>query len=130
MSEWMLELRGHVFDLKSLSDLFTMPDCLVIEEGGDYRLKSTAFDALANDAEVYEKAKALMPEINGAAGIYHQGYRNVQLSGGVISVSDDGTRKRYIYEAVTDTLRLTDSADVSGGVAVSKGPTPADGAMK
>ncbi len=130
MAEWLVELRGHEFDLKILADLFTTDGCLIFEESGEFRLKSDAFDALGSDAEVYERAKSLMVDINGIARVYEHGYRNVNPSGGIISVGADGTRKRYIHVAVSDTLRLSDSVEVAGGVAGVKGPTPADQAIK
>lgn len=130
MGEWLVELRGHVFDLRDLADLFTTPDLLVVQEGEEFRLKSTAFDALASEDDVYAKAKALMPSLNGIASVYVTGYRNVGISGGIISIDAGGTRKRYIYEAVTEEIRLKASVDVAGGVAVARGPTEADAAIK
>ena len=130
MGEWLVELRGHVFDLRGLADLFTTPDLLVVQEGEEFRLKSTAFDALASEDEVYAKSKSLMPSLNGIASVYVTGYRNVGMSGGIISTDAGGTRKRYIYEAITDEIRFKDSVDAAGGVAVPKGPTEADAAIK
>jgi len=130
MGEWLVELRGHVFDLRDLADLFTTPDLLVVREGEEFCLKSTAFDALASEDDVYAKAKSLMPSLNGIASVYVTGYRNVGISGGIISIDAGGTRKRYIYEAVTEEIRLKASVDVAGGVAVARGPTEADAAIK
>jgi hypothetical protein len=130
MAEWIVELRGHVFDLEALADLFPAPDCHVFAEGGDYRLKSTLFNALADDAEVYAKAKCLMPTINGLASVFHPGYRNVTLSGGIASVDADGTRKRFIHESLTETIRFKDSAEAAGGATVGKCSNPAADAVK
>ena len=130
MAEWLVELRGHEFDLKTLAVVFTTNDCLIFEEGGEFRLKSNEFDDLGGDAEVYERAKSLMVDINGITNVYEHGYRNVNPSGGIISVGADGTRKRYIHVAVSDTLRLSDSVEADGGVADVKGRTPADQAIK
>ena len=66
----------------------------------------------------------------GIASVYVTGYRNVGMSGGIISIDAGGTRKRYIYEAVTEEIRLKASVDVAGGVAVARGPTEADAAIK
>ena len=71
-----------------------------------------------------------MPSLNGIASVYVTGYRNVGMSGGIISIDAGGTRKRYIYEAVTEEIRLKASVDVAGGVAVARGPTEADAAIK
>jgi hypothetical protein len=130
MAEWLVELRGHEFDLRSLANLFTTDDCLVFEEAEEFRLKAKAFDALSSDAEVFAKTKSLTVELNGIASVYTCGYRNVSLAGGIISVAADGTRKRSIFEAVTDGLRLSDSVEATGGVAGVKCPTQADLAMK
>ena len=56
MAEWLVELRGHVFDLEHLAALFTAPLLLVVKDGYDYRLKSTEFDSLDSSAEVHAKA--------------------------------------------------------------------------
>jgi hypothetical protein len=56
--------------------------------------------------------------------------KNVNLAGGIISVSADGTRKRAIFEAVSDGLQLSDFVEATGGTAGVKSPTPADLAMK
>jgi hypothetical protein len=95
MGEWLVELRGPVFDLRDLADLFTTPDLLVVQEGEEFRLKSTAFDALASEDEVYAKAKSLMPSLNGIASVYVTGYRNVGMSGGIRARSQNAAMLQY-----------------------------------
>ena len=130
MADWLVELRGHTFDLEDLANLFTTPDLLILKEGEEFLLKSTAFDALANADEVYAKAKSLMPSLNGIASVYVAGYRNVGMSGVVVSIDAGGTRKRHIYLSVdAGDFRIRGSADVAGDVVAPKGPTPADAAI-
>jgi hypothetical protein len=97
MVGWLVELRGHEFDLRSLANLFTTDDCLIFEEVGEFRLKSSAFDGLGSNAEVFATARSLMVDLNGIASVYECGYRNVNLARGIISIAADGTRKRSIF---------------------------------
>jgi hypothetical protein len=85
---------------------------------------------LSSDGEVFAKARSLIVDLNGIASVYECGYKNVNLAGGIISVSADGTRKRAIFEAVSDGLRLGDFVEATGGTAGVKSPTPAELAMK
>ena len=99
MAVWLVELQGQTYDLEELANVFTTPDLLILREGDAFLLKSSAFDALA-DTDVYAKAKAFMPSLNGIASVYATGYRNVGMSGAVISIDADGTRRRSIYVSV------------------------------
>jgi hypothetical protein len=65
----------------------TIPDLRVFEEDGVYYLKSTEFDGLPGEDEVYAHAKDRMPVLNGIASVHMDGYRNVGVSGGGSSPS-------------------------------------------
>src|SRR5262249_25797375 len=96
---------------------------------GEFGLKSTAFDGLGSEDEVYSRAKSLMPTVNGIASMCEPGFRNVGLAGGVVLIDAVGNRSRYVYAATSDAVRMGGSADAAGGVVAPRGPTPADAAM-
>ena len=130
MQEYLIELRGHKFDLENLAKLLTADDFAVIKEGEEFRLKCTAFNSLTNEDMVFAAAKSLLPSVNGVGFIYADGFRAVELSGGVIAIDGQGTRKRYVYESVHQGLRIGQSAEVASDHATPQGPTPGDEAIK
>jgi hypothetical protein len=128
MAEWLVELRGHIFDLEHLAALFTTPLLLVVREGDEFRLKSTEFDALGTSEEVHAKAEQLMITLNGIASVYADHYRNVEISGGLVCIDADGAKKRYVLAAACGSFRMKGSAATLtiGGEPVPPKPTQAD----
>jgi hypothetical protein len=108
MTQWAVQLTGHKFDLEDLPTWFTSPDIEVIEENGEYYLKSIDFEAFSNGADARERAKELLEEINGAGKLFSSQFRPVNI-GGKIREGD----KTHIYlEAEPGEIRVKGSAVV------------------
>lgn len=105
MKEWWVRLQGEQFDLQELPLLFSSPEVTVFEEEGEYYLKSTEFNSLADASYVLETATHILELINGAAILHFGNFRPVQASGSVIGIDEDGSRKGFVFVSATLTSR-------------------------
>jgi hypothetical protein len=105
MTEWLVRLKGHEFDLEELCDHFTSADRNVKkEEDGYYYLRSSDFDQMSEPDAVSERAQDLMERINGAAKLLSGvSYRPVEFDV-VIRVDDDG--KRHHHMTLSSTIEM------------------------
>lgn len=120
MSEWLVPLEGHKFDLEELPRWFTSPDLEVIEEEGNYYLKSNEFNSFSESSEVRERAEELLQDINGAAKIYSSEYRPINI-GSLIKIDENGIR--HHYKEVKETINVRGK----GYVEVTKADTSEGG---
>jgi hypothetical protein len=102
MTEWLVRLQGHEFDLEELSDRFTSADRNVTkDEDGYYYLRSSDFDQVSDPDAVRERAFRLIELMNGATKLYTGGsYRPVEFDV-VTRVDDDGKRHHHITLSAT-----------------------------
>jgi hypothetical protein len=98
MSEWLVRLKGHEFDLEDLSGHFNSPKRNVRKDkDGYYYLRSSGFDPLADDAAIRERALELIEHMNGAAKIYSgESFRTVEFNG-ISYVDEEGQRHNFVY---------------------------------
>jgi hypothetical protein len=97
MKEWLVRLKGDVFDLQGLLVLFSSPKATVLEEGGNYYLKSTDFNLLTDAGDVLEAAKYILQIVNGAAMLHLENFLVVQVHPSVIGIDQDGKRHQFSF---------------------------------
>ena len=98
MSEWLIRLKGHEFDLEDLSGHFNSPKRNVRkDEDGYYCLRSSRFESLADDNAVRECGLELIEHMNGAAKIHSgESFRTVEFDG-ISYVDEEGQRHNFVY---------------------------------
>lgn len=67
LEEWLVGLRGKLFDLQQLPNLFVSPEATVVEEHGLYYLKSIDFSHLIDASDVLKNKGHTLEVMNGAA---------------------------------------------------------------
>ncbi len=102
MTEWLVRLKGHEFDLEELSDHFTSADRNVKkEEDGYYYLRSSDLNELDEPDAVRERAFKFIELVNGATKLYTRGsYRPVEFDV-VTRIDDSGNRHHHITLSAT-----------------------------
>src|SRR5687767_12249400 len=90
MTEWLVRLDGHPFDLDDLAKRFTTPKARVIIEEGDYYLASTDFDALAEVDAIRRRGLQILEHMNGIMKVRGDGFQSVTLHS-VLNKQPDGT---------------------------------------
>lgn len=82
---WRVALSGHIFDLETLHEQFPSGDPRVVRDGDRFFLESADLDVLApNHVEVLERAKSLLPPMNGAAQLADPKHQAVAASGQIV----------------------------------------------
>ncbi len=102
MTEWLVRLKGHEFDLEELSDHFASAKCNVKKDDDDYYyLRSSDLDQMSDPDVVSERAQELIAHMNGATKLLSGGsYRPVEFDA-VTQVGDDGKRHHHITLSAT-----------------------------
>jgi hypothetical protein len=97
MQEWIIELRGHKFDLQNLGDWFSSSLIRVTREHNSYYLWSSKFTHLIEAEEVRQCALTLLQRMNALAKIHSGEFKNVEL-GNVLRRGNDGKPPhQYIF---------------------------------
>lgn len=78
---WKARLRGHSFDLDTLTDMFREGEPTVGADDDCHYLRSSTFDGLTDVSAVKERAVELLDYMNGIARVLDPSYRNVELTG-------------------------------------------------
>lgn len=76
---WWVELRGDVRGLEALARLFATDDPTITQRGGQYFLRSTEFEEMADEQEVRLRAAGLLREASGAASIQGEAVGRVEV---------------------------------------------------
>ncbi len=98
MKGWMVRLTGDAFDLAEMAKLFATTDATVIRDGAHYYLTSLDFEATAQAANVYGRAKVLLARLNDIATFCEPIFREVHVEG-VARVMPDGSRPIAFFES-------------------------------
>ncbi len=109
MSEWCVKLEGHKFDLEDLPTWFSSPDLKVIEENGEYYLKSREFNSFPEASVVRERAKEILQDINGAAKVHSSEFQPISI-GSIMRIDENG--RHHYYQEFTETIKLRDKTYV------------------
>ncbi len=106
MTEWLVRLQGHAFDLEELSNHFTSADRNVNkDEDGYYYLRSSDFNLMSDSEAVRRRAQDLIERMNGAVKLLAGGgYRPVDFDA-VIQIDDSGNRHHHITLSSTVGVR-------------------------
>lgn len=127
MTQWLIQLGGHKFDLLDLAERVSSADVSVIEEEGKFYLRSEALQSCTDAAQVQARAQDILSVLNGAAAIHVDGYRPVSADA-VVRVDDGG--ERHVYKFASATLeargRLTVKAITSSGNTAPPAPSKID----
>ncbi len=99
MTEWLAALSGDPTDLRTLAEI-SGADWGLTEEAGVFYLRSRSFSGRTNSEEVMNRAVALIQAINGALKVYRGDFQPVEVDH-IVEVSDDGTRRRHLWNAIT-----------------------------
>jgi hypothetical protein len=137
MAEWLVMLKGDCNDLEFLSLHLQSPDYAVVEDGGQFFLKSPDFETRATASEVRRRADEELATINAVARIFIGDFGPVETSQ-IVRVSDDGRREvfRAVCTAIATHWRVhpgSNSPHPSGfasGVAIAKQHTAVADALR
>jgi len=121
---WGVVLGGHAFDLELWREAFKQPfdplDPWVMETKFGPILRSSQLDGAATASAAYERAKALMDEVNGAMRASRR-TETVRLEG-IVEILSDETVRRQLFEQTGEVLRLKGRA--VGGIGLDGAPEP------
>jgi len=93
---WGVVLGGEVFDLEDWQEALKQPfDPWIMETEDGLILHSSLLDPATTSSESYERAKALMEQVNGALGVSHRA--GVVRLEGIVEILPDGTRRRHVF---------------------------------
>ena len=102
-SYWVVELKGHVFDLQDLETQFKVGAIRVMSREGRYLLRTMALEHL--DAEerhaAYERAVRVMSYVNAMMEMLSPAFRAVEVSG-VRWIPEDDPRFRFVFAQEED----------------------------
>lgn len=93
---WQARLRGHAFDLETLTRLFREGEPTVGRDEDGFYLKSSQFGR-SDAAEVHKLAAELVLLVNGVARVLAPSYRQIELAGQY--VNDEGQHSVIIEPA-------------------------------
>jgi hypothetical protein len=97
MEEWLVKLKGDLFDLQELPLLFISPEASVIEERGVYYLNSINFNPLSSAGDVLKSARYLLEVMNGAAILSLENFEPVQVANHVTGIDEEGKRHSFNF---------------------------------
>jgi hypothetical protein len=104
MKNWLIQLKGHEFDLQEIVEMFNQPYLNIIEQDGSFYLKSIELNSLLTDDVVYKKAVELLEILNGIAKLNNTSFQNVKLDA-IVEIDENGRRKSYKYASAKIKLR-------------------------
>jgi hypothetical protein len=96
MPEWIVRLVGAERDLRFLATTLREADCRVTKKDGEFHLRSSRFEALADAGEVKTAADEMIERANLAAVIRFERYGGV-LPGEVVGLEPDGSRHVTVF---------------------------------
>jgi len=99
MPEWLVRLTGKERDLRFLATTLRGADCRVTEKDGEFHLRSSHFESLADAGEVKTAADEMIDQANLAALIWFERYGGV-LPGEVVGLEPDGSRHVAVFTMV------------------------------
>jgi hypothetical protein len=104
---WGVVLGGEAFDLEDWQEALKQPfDPWVMETEDGLILRSSLLDPATTSSEAYERAKALMEQVNGALDVSRRA-RVVRLEG-IAEILSDGIRRRVFAQVRSEELRCKD----------------------
>jgi hypothetical protein len=114
MTEQLVRLKGHQFDLEALSEHFTSDDLNVRRDEDDhYYLRSTDFDQMSDSSAVEERGRELLEHVNGVAKLlWGSEYRAVEFDAAA-RIEAEGQRYHSVGTSVTISMRSRATAKPS-----------------
>ncbi|WP_146134646.1 hypothetical protein [Aphanothece minutissima] len=120
VSSWAVPLKGHLFDIEDLPLYLNESPVAVIKSAEKYWLILSKGLAGETHDGVLEIAERYLTLINGAASLLIDGYRPIELEGGVFhGLDDDGEIAQVVVPAGTIEVRCK-----FGHVTISAGGEP------
>jgi hypothetical protein len=116
MPEWLVRVTGKERDLRFLATTLREADCRVTEKDGEFHLRSSHFEALADAGEVKTAADEMIERANLVAPLRFEGYRDV-LPGEVVGLEPDGSRHVTVF-AKAGAVLMAARATAFGSVTV------------
>jgi hypothetical protein len=96
MSEWRVRLKGHQYDLETLSFRLHGVGQRIISEGDSYYLISSYFADLSEASDVHRSASTLIEHLNGIGKLLVGDFSRIELDA-VTLVQDDGSRQNFVF---------------------------------
>jgi len=97
MPEWKISLKGNKEGLDSISKLF-FPDFNVINEKGDYYLKSVKLNKIIDPQQVIDSATSMVDTLNGAATLLYRHFESINI--GILShIETNNPPTQFIFPA-------------------------------
>lgn len=93
--QWEVQLIGDRARLERLAPRFTSRELTIAENGGEFVLQSSRFEALTDSAEVSDAADRMATLLSGAAQVWLGSGRPIS-SGMVYRIRDDGRRDKFV----------------------------------
>jgi hypothetical protein len=92
MPEWTVRVTGNERDLRFLATTLRNADCRVVEEDGEFRLRSSRFETLVEIGEVKAAADEMIKMADLVASVWCDGYRRVFIDR-IMRLAQDGSRQ-------------------------------------
>ena len=102
--EWSIGLTGHQFDLEELPKWLDGGDFQVIEEDGEFLIRSSRFDALSDAEEVRRAAEEVVELLNGLGRLLWPEFTPVAV-GAVYTTAEDGRKNVHVFMSDTVAFR-------------------------
>jgi hypothetical protein len=112
MPRYLVELKGEATDLEEFPRWYPDGPVFVSVEEQRYFLNADMFATSASPRQVLEAAEDLLDDLYAVGLLLWPSLRRPEVEA-VIEEQDDGQRRRFLFAAVEETLRLKDWVEVA-----------------
>jgi len=95
MATWLVRLRGELFDLQELPEIFRSDELSVVEESKEYFAKSIAFDQLTTVEAVHSLAEEKIKVMSDVLIYHFIDFEPIKLDGSIIQITLEGERHTF-----------------------------------
>jgi hypothetical protein len=96
MTQWLAQLQGCDYDLQDLREILSSHNPEIIQEDGNFYLKSKDWGQLQEAGQVYSQAKRFAESLDRAAFIHFRDTAPL-IVGHIMMVDDDGNKQRFVF---------------------------------
>jgi hypothetical protein len=125
MGEWMVQLKGHEYDILDLKQHFERTDVSIVQEQGAFFLKVNDFQRFTSQeqsGDVLKAAQGVLPTLIGLSKVRLGKHLAIKVDGRVVWIADDGTRNAYVM--ITTPLTIRARSRVTAALSNEPGKPP------
>jgi hypothetical protein len=120
MSTWMVNISGKEGDVKYISQVVKAVNMSIIQEDGEFYLKSDEFNTMNNASKIFEYANQFLKVAFSIANLYYEKIDSISCSS-VTCINDKGEKSVFIFLSSTikvstrveSSIIVTDSQEIT-----------------